>query len=193
MKLSLRAGALRAASERARTEYRLDLASIPEADQNAMRDKAQGLSSKYPSIDATEILELQKTTYALFGGDIEKALTLIEPLIKSFIADVTAVGVQKAGENLSSFLKAMDNLNVNEGPDGGVSNIEAILEGWIRAKQIEGKEIVSFTEEEPEVVDIMTALKESIEKAKSGKKPMKRSKGKAKKGESETKTSKKAG
>ncbi|WP_395175525.1 hypothetical protein [Roseibium alexandrii] len=135
------AGALRAASERARTEYRLDLASIPEADQNAMRDKAQGLSAKYPSIDATEILELQKTTYALFGGNRDRALELIEPLIKSFIADVTAVGVQKAGENLSSFLKAMDNLNVNEGPDGGVSNIESILEGWVKAKQIEGKEI----------------------------------------------------
>jgi hypothetical protein len=106
-----------------------------------MQQKALGLSSKYPSIDATEILELQKVTYSLFGGDLEKSLALIEPLVKSFIADVTAVGVDKAGENMSSFLKAMDNLNVNEGPDGGVANIESILEGWTRAKQIEGKEI----------------------------------------------------
>jgi hypothetical protein len=135
------AGALKASAERMRTEYRLDLASIPESDQSAMREKALGLSGKYPSIDATEILELQKVTYSLFGGDLDKSLALIEPLVKSFIADVTAVGVQKAGENMSSFLKAMDNLNVNEGADGGVPNIEAILEGWTRAKQIEGREI----------------------------------------------------
>ena len=38
--------------------------------------------------------------------------------------------------------------------------------------KIEGKEVVSVSEEEPEVVDIMTALKQSIEQAKADKKPM---------------------
>ncbi|GAA0893735.1 Ku protein [Fulvivirga kasyanovii] len=51
------------------------------------------------------------------------------------------------------------------------------LKEMIHAK-IEGKEIVSYTEEEPEVVDIMTALKESIDQAKSQKKPMKKATGK---------------
>lgn len=45
------------------------------------------------------------------------------------------------------------------------------LKELIDAK-IEGKEVVSYTAEEPEVVDIMTALKESISRAKSEKKPM---------------------
>ncbi len=40
--------------------------------------------------------------------------------------------------------------------------------------KIEGNEIVSFVEEEPEVVDIMTALKASIDQAKDDKKPMKK-------------------
>jgi len=40
--------------------------------------------------------------------------------------------------------------------------------------KIEGNEIVSFVEEEPEVVDIMTALKASIDQAKDEKKPMKK-------------------
>ena len=43
--------------------------------------------------------------------------------------------------------------------------------------KIAGKEIVTIQEEEPEVVDIMTALKASIEKAK--KKPMEKAKGKS--------------
>ncbi|MEM0942099.1 MAG: Ku protein [Bacteroidota bacterium] len=40
--------------------------------------------------------------------------------------------------------------------------------------KIKGNEIVTFVEEEPEVVDIMTALKASIEQAKQEKKPMKK-------------------
>lgn len=46
--------------------------------------------------------------------------------------------------------------------------------------KVEGKEIVSPAEEEPAAVDIMTALKESIEQAKAEKKPMERAKGKKK-------------
>lgn len=45
--------------------------------------------------------------------------------------------------------------------------------------KIEGKEVVTFVEEEPEVVDIMTALKASIAEAK--KKPMKKAGAKEKK------------
>ena len=48
------------------------------------------------------------------------------------------------------------------------------LKNIIDAK-IAGKEVVTVTEEEPEVVDIMTALKASIDRAK--KKPMEKAKG----------------
>lgn len=43
--------------------------------------------------------------------------------------------------------------------------------------KIEGKEVVISQEEEPEVVDIMTALKASIEEAKKSKKPMEKASG----------------
>ena len=43
--------------------------------------------------------------------------------------------------------------------------------------KIEGKEVVMIKEEEPEVVDIMTALKQSIEDAKKEKKPMEKASG----------------
>ena len=55
---------------------------------------------------------------------------------------------------------------------------EALRE-MIEAK-IEGKEIVTYIEEEPEAVDIMTALKESIANAKSTRKPMKKAGAKSK-------------
>lgn len=51
------------------------------------------------------------------------------------------------------------------------------LRDMILAK-IEGKEVVSVTEEEKPVTDIMSALKQSIEQAKKQKKPMKKATGK---------------
>ncbi len=66
------------------------------------------------------------------------------------------------------------------------------LRGMIQAK-IEGKEIITIAEEETPVVDIMTALKASIEKAK---KPMEKAKGSIakakKKDQKETKVKRKA-
>lgn len=50
------------------------------------------------------------------------------------------------------------------------------LRDMIEAK-IAGKEVVTVAEEEKPVVDIMTALKQSIEQAKSQKKPMEKAKG----------------
>ena len=44
-------------------------------------------------------------------------------------------------------------------------------------RKIEGKEVVIAQEEEPEVVDIMTALKASIEEAKKTRKPMEKASG----------------
>jgi DNA end-binding protein Ku len=51
------------------------------------------------------------------------------------------------------------------------------LTEMITAK-IEGKEVVTAAEEEVPIVDIMTALKASIEQAKAGKEPMKKATGK---------------
>lgn len=70
---------------------------------------------------------------------------------------------------------------------------EALVE-MIRAK-VDGKQVVSVGEETAPVVDIMTALKESIEMAKSSKKPMVKAtgEGKAAKEEKAAKKVKKAG
>jgi len=58
-------------------------------------------------------------------------------------------------------------------------------------KKIEGEEIVVYEEEEAPVVDIMTALKESISQAKEQKKPMKKATGKAKEEKARSSTKKK--
>jgi DNA end-binding protein Ku len=65
---------------------------------------------------------------------------------------------------------------------------EALRE-MIEAK-IEGKQIVTVEEEEAPVVDIMTALKQSIDRAKSQKKPMEKAKGEKKAAVTKAKTKK---
>jgi len=63
------------------------------------------------------------------------------------------------------------------------------LREMIEAK-IAGKEVVSVTEEERPVVDIMTALKQSIERTKAQKKPMEKAKGEKREAEKAEKTKK---
>lgn len=57
----------------------------------------------------------------------------------------------------------------------------------IKAK-VEGKELVTVEEKEKPTVDILSALKESIEQAKSDKKPMQKATGKSKRGQSREKS-----
>ncbi|MEX2335727.1 MAG: Ku protein [Fulvivirga sp.] len=75
-----------------------------------------------------------------------------------------------AGTLVESMTKPFDKIDMTD-------HYQEALKEMIKAK-IEGKEVVSYTEEEPEVVDIMTALKASIDQAKSDKKPMKKATGK---------------
>lgn len=66
------------------------------------------------------------------------------------------------------------------------------LRDMIEAK-IAGKEVVTLAEEEKPIVDIMSALKQSIEQAKSHKKPMEKAKGeKQEAAETKPKTKKKS-
>ena len=57
-------------------------------------------------------------------------------------------------------------------------NYRQALKEMVEAK-VEGREIVTVAEEVAPVVDIMTALKDSIEQTKADRKPMKKTTGKA--------------
>lgn len=70
---------------------------------------------------------------------------------------------------VDSMTKKFDEIEMSDQYNGA-------LKEMIDAK-IEGKEIVVIEEEAPKVVDIMTALKESIDKAKADKKPMQKATG----------------
>jgi len=83
-------------------------------------------------------------------------------------------GLKLARSLVDSMSTSLDKLDLTDRYHDALRTI-------IEAK-IAGKEIVTVEEEEKPVVDIMTALKQSIEQAKSQKKPMEKAKGKKKTG-----------
>jgi len=74
--------------------------------------------------------------------------------------------LKMANTLIDSMTKSFEDIKLEDRYNGALRDV--IM------NKIEGNEIVSIEEEEPEVVDIMTALKASIEQAKAEKKPMKK-------------------
>lgn len=85
--------------------------------------------------------------------------------------------VEADPEQLKMAKTLVDSMTKNFEDIDTTDRYHVALQEIIDAK-IAGKEVVSVSEEEPEVVDIMTALKKSIDEAK--KKPMEKAKGKKK-------------
>jgi DNA end-binding protein Ku len=81
-------------------------------------------------------------------------------------------GLKLAHSLVDSMSTTLDKLDLTDRYHDALS---AVIEA-----KIAGKEIIAVEEEERPVVDIMTALKQSIEQAKAEKKPMEKAKGKRK-------------
>jgi DNA end-binding protein Ku len=88
------------------------------------------------------------------------------------IEDVPLVEKQKANADEVKLAKSLiDSMTTEFGKMKLENKYNEAVKEMVQAK-IAGKEIVAIEEVEPEVVDIMTALKQSIEQAKGKKKPM---------------------
>ncbi|TVR06620.1 MAG: hypothetical protein EA385_14980 [Salinarimonadaceae bacterium] len=136
-----RAG-FRAAGERGRREYQYKLANIPESYGQQVAEEAARLAYKYGAVDQSEILELGRVSYTLFGGREDHAISMLEPIVRNMIATMTEQGVGPAADRVRQFLRAMDQANQNELLSGmGPKAIAGIMEGAVRAAQVEGKEI----------------------------------------------------
>lgn len=91
--------------------------------------------------------------------------------------DVDRDQLKLAHSLIDTMTTTIDTLELRDG-------YQDVLRGVIEAK-VQGREIVSYEEAEQPVVDIMTALKRSIEEAKSRRKPMVKATGKAGKAQAE--------
>ncbi len=93
------------------------------------------------------------------------------------VVEYDAPSVDKAGLKLARSL--VDSMSTTLDKIDLTDRYHDALRAIIEAK-IAGREIVTVEEEEKPVVDIMTALKQSIEQARAQRKPMEKAKGKKK-------------
>jgi DNA end-binding protein Ku len=98
-------------------------------------------------------------------------------------------GVEANKEQLKLAKTLVDSMSTKLSEIDLSDRYQDALKEMIKAK-VEGKEIVTTEEEIPPVVDMMKALKMSIEQAKKEKKPMEKAKGVKKKEKTSAKTTK---
>ncbi|MGV8830427.1 MAG: hypothetical protein ACOH2N_00505 [Devosia sp.] len=126
-----------AGAERDRAYLRLDQAGIPKDDQARYAAESERLAGKYPSMSMTEILELALRTQSTMG-DSDRTLAILEALVKGQTALMSARNPDAAIDTLDRIVKAGDVLGQNaEGPQG-VENMVQLIDGLIRAAQVEG-------------------------------------------------------
>lgn len=135
----IRSGA-RASGERQREYFRQEMAGLPEKDRKLMTDRAVELSGRYPSASATDIMEMSRVAYTTMGG-AERGNQILPGLVKGLVTLQSSKGIDAASEMLNRLLNGVDNLGKNSMDEVGVKDTLGIIDGIIRAAQVENGEI----------------------------------------------------
>ena len=128
-----------AGAERDRTIFRLDQAGLPEKERAQLLNKAEELSGKYPGMNMTDIAELGLRSYSTMG-DMDRATAILEAEVQGQIALMSARGVDKGGSIMDRIMKAADILGQNASGPEGIANVVAMIDGLVRAAQVEGED-----------------------------------------------------
>ncbi len=131
-----------ASSEQERERFRQSMAGFSEADQGKIFEASQRLSAKYRAASETEIMEMARVASSTMGG-LERGLQILEPMVQGLVALKSAKGTEAGGSELSRMLRGIDNLGANAAGDLGLKQVADIIDGMVRAAQIEGQELDS--------------------------------------------------
>lgn len=129
-------GGLVASAEREREIFRQKMANIPIEETARIMKEAQALSARYPSVGATDIMEMGRTARAMMG-DTERALQVLPTMVKGLVTLQSAKGGETAVGLLNNLLRGIDNAGKNQDGEIGVKNTNEIISGLIRASQID--------------------------------------------------------
>lgn len=131
---------LTSASERQREYFRQQMASIPGGERDAIAQRSAELTQRFPSVDATQIMEMARNARNMMG-DTPRGLAVLEEMVKGLVTLQSTKGTDAAGSEISRLLKGIDNLGQNSAGQLGVNNTKQIIDGLIKAVQIEGRDL----------------------------------------------------
>lgn len=133
-------GALRASSEFQREGFRQQMANIPIEQRAKILARAQKLSAKYPSVNVTDIQEMGRSARNTMGGT-DRGLEVLDSMVKGLVTLQSAKGVDAATTEMMNLMRGVDNLGKNASGLVGVKNTVDIIDGLVRASQIEGADL----------------------------------------------------
>ncbi len=133
-------GGLTAASERQREFFRQQMAALPAGERDQIAQRSAELTQQFPSVDATQIMEMARNARNMMG-DTPRGLAVLEDMVKGLVTLQSTKGTDVASTEISRMLKGIDNLGQNSAGQLGIDNTKQIIDGLIKAVQIEGKDL----------------------------------------------------
>lgn len=131
---------LTAASERQREYFRQEMGGMPADEREKIALRAAQLSQQFPSVDQTSIMEMARAGRNTMG-DTDRGLAILEAMTKGQVTLQSARGVDTASTMMSRLIRGIDNLGQNASGELGIKNTQDIIDGVIKAVQIEGREL----------------------------------------------------
>ncbi|PWJ79787.1 hypothetical protein C7441_11464 [Pseudaminobacter salicylatoxidans] len=131
-----------ASAERQREYFRQRMGDIPEAEREAIFARSERLSLRYPSVNITDVMEMARTARNTMGTT-ERGLAILEEMTRGLVALQTAKGIDAAPGEMSRLLRGIDNLGQNANGETGIQAVKDIINGLVKAAQIEGVELDS--------------------------------------------------
>jgi len=128
-----------AGSSRERELFRQDMANISPEEQQKIAERSRSLSTRYPSINTTDTMEMGRISRNLMG-DTNRGLEVLDKMVQAYVTLQSAKGADVAINELSGLLRGLDNLGVNKDGQKGVELVHQMIEAMTRASQIEGLE-----------------------------------------------------
>lgn len=126
-----------AGAERDRAYLRMDQAGIPKAEQGKFASSAEALSAKYPGMSMTDIMELALRARSTMG-DGDRTIAILEDLVKGQIVSMSVRDPSTGQSIMDRIVKAGDVLGLNASGPGGIADMRQMVDGLIRAAQVEG-------------------------------------------------------
>jgi hypothetical protein len=132
-------GGVQSGANRQREYFRQDMAGMSAAEKQALASRSVQLSQRYTSVGMTETMELGRTARNLMGGT-DRGNQILDTLVQGLAVLKSSKGVDAGSDEMNRLQRGLDILGVNAAGDMGVNQVKSVLEGVIRATQIEGRD-----------------------------------------------------
>lgn len=137
--MGIRGGAL-ASADRQRELFRQENAGLTLAERQRISITTSQLSAKLPSVSQTQGMEMFRNARGMMGT-VDRADQIMPALYKGLVALQSAKGVDAGTQEMTRMLKGIDNLGKNSAGSMGIKDTMSIIEGMVKASQIEGADL----------------------------------------------------